>query len=166
MITIWKLIPHHSDRKTALAWTIKDQRIAIGNGFTGDLLAPKYANSGFIKVVIQAAYDAGTHPSDNAHEGSLSLWNLVHEMKTGDYVIMGGSKARETVVEVVGDYFFVDEPHPVLGNYQHQRKVRLTDISAEALWKLAGGKIEAGRSPYATLARCQNQISLGEFSKE
>ena len=113
-----------------------------------------------------AAYDAETHPFKNGHEGKLSLWSLVHEMKIGDYVIMGGSKAREIVVEVVSDYFFVDEPHPVLGNYQHQRKVHLADISPESLWQLAGGKIEAGRSPYATLARCQHKISLGKFSTE
>jgi hypothetical protein len=57
-------------------------------------------------------------------------------MQPGNLVIIVAAGRRRLVVEVAGDYTWNLEPPPlVVGNYQHQRRVRLRrDLDPNRLW--------------------------------
>jgi hypothetical protein len=61
-------------------------------------------------------------------------------MQPGNLVIIVAAGRRRLVVEVAGDYTWNLEPPPlVVGNYQHQRRVRLRrDLDPNRLWVQGG----------------------------
>src|SRR5688572_28912876 len=146
-MNVWRLITHHIDPDRALGWTRQNGRIAIGWGRIGDLREKS----------IHSAKDIGTHirqhypEASNSGTGGNRLWNFCAEMKRGDLVILSGSRPRELVVEVQGDYEYALEP-PTFnglgteGLYQHQRQVRVTTWNPEVLWHRAGARPAMGQN--------------------
>lgn len=159
-VNIWRLIAHHDHPDAALAWTKQNRRIALGWGFVGDL--QNYASASQIASAIERAFQAGEHPSDNAAAGGINLWDFRETMRIGDLVILSNAATRELVVEVTGDYEFVDQSAPVIEGYQHQRPVRVTGWDADKMWKVAGAKPLAGHSPRWTLIRLSKPLDLDE----
>lgn len=157
-MTIWRMIAHHTDKPAAMEWTRKHRRIAIGWGDIGDVAA--YNAKADIKSAIQAHY-LPPHPN-NAGSGSESLWSFCHDVQIGDLVILSGDKSRELVVEVTGNYEFVDGPSPLFGEYNNQRAVEITEYDGNKLWDAAGG-LEAGVSRYRTLVKCQHEVDVDEL---
>ena len=79
-------------------------------------------------------------------------------MESGDFVVLSASKARVLVVEVEGEYEWVDESS-FEGDYQHQRRVIVRrDLSPEDIWLKAGGQAP-GQNPHCTLIRCERELS-------
>jgi predicted Mrr-cat superfamily restriction endonuclease len=161
--TVWKLIPHHLSKDGALAWTKSNGRIAVGWGWVGDIYKKNYFDAKDIANVIKRVFEEGNHPYKNSAEGGLTLWSFAKEMQIGDYVIVSGNRPRQLVVKVTGDYQYSPSVNPLLINYEHQREVEITYINPDELWQLAGAKTIAGRSPYATLARCANQVNVDDL---
>ena len=52
----------------------------------------------------------------------------------GDLIILSGSKGRELVVKIVGDYEFVAGASPLFDEYNHQRKIEITQYDGDRLW--------------------------------
>lgn len=152
-MTIWRLIAHHEDRESAIAWTRANERIAIGLNRVGD--ARNYSSQEEIKAAIREHYPVPEN-SNNAHLGAPSLWSLCHTMRTGDLVII----PRTLVVQVEGPYEFAGDASPPEEKYQNQRRVSLTRLDPETLWTAAG---EAPGQPiYQTLVRCARPLNLDD----
>ncbi len=144
----WRLMTHHSDKKGALEWARKNERIAIGWGDIGSLT--KYGSMEEIKTAIKAQPKYPKYP--NAASMGPTLRDFYTEMQHGDLVILSTGR-RELVVEVVGDYEWRENPE-LEGDYFHQRRVRLTTRNPEDVWHQAGASFPVGQSRYRTLLRC------------
>ena len=154
-MTIWRMIVHHTDKPAAIEWTRKNRRIAIGWGDIGDVAA--YGAKADIKNAIKTRY-LPPHPN-NGGSGSESLWSFCHDVQIGDLVILSGDKSRELVVEVTGDYEYVEAKPPLFGEYNNQRKIEVTEYDGNTLWEAAGG-LEIGVSRYRTLVKCQRAVDV------
>ncbi|RYZ75458.1 MAG: hypothetical protein EOP04_33300 [Proteobacteria bacterium] len=117
----------------------------------------KFKSQDEIKASIKNHYPVPEF-KNNAHLGAPSLWDLCHEVKEGDLVILGASTPRTLVVQVVGDYEFVKENWPLIGEYQNQRAIRETVYDPNKIWAAAGQA--PGRSRYQTLIRCANAVEI------
>jgi predicted Mrr-cat superfamily restriction endonuclease len=154
-MTIWKMIAHHNDRDSATAWTRKNGRIAIGWGRVGDI--SKYRSSAEIRTAIRDHYPAPPNKR-NAHLGAPSLWEFYQGIQKEDFIIVKGGKWGSLVVKVVGDYEYVVGESPLEGDYQNQRRVQVTALDPEKVWRAAG---EApGTNIYQTLVRCARSVDL------
>lgn len=139
-----------------MAWTKRNGRIAIGGGRVGDV--QKYASQAEIKTAMHDCYP----DLNNAPNGAPSLWNFCHEIQIGDLVILSGRKTRELVVKITGDYEFVAEEVPVLGDYQNQRRMEITSIDGDQLWHQAGKA--PGQPVYRTLIKCAHAVNLSDLN--
>ncbi len=157
-MTIWRMIVHHENRAAAIRWIRANRRIAIGWGDIGDVAA--YDAKADIKSAIKVHY-LPPHPN-NGGSGSESLWSFCHDVQIGDLVILAGDKSRELVVKVTGDYEFVEGESPLIGEYNNQRKIEITEYDGNKLWDAAGG-LEAGVSRYRTLIKCQREVDVNEL---
>ena len=157
-MNIYRMIVHHTDRPAAMRWTHANSRIAIGWGKSGDVT--NYQTKADIKAALPTHYPPPIR--NNFKSGSESLWSFCHDFKIGDLVILSGNTTRELVVKVVGDYEFVAGASPLFGEYNHQRRVELTEYDGDKLWRAAGG-LEAGVSRYQTLVRCQRELDVDEL---
>ena len=157
-MNIYRLIVHHTDKPASMQWTRANRRIAIGWGKVGDVT--QYQTKAEIKSALAAHYPPPIR--NNFTSGSQSLWSFCHDVQIGDLIILSGDQGRELVIEVAGDYEFVAGDSPLYGEYNHQRKIEITQYDGDKLWRAAGG-LEAGVSPYQTLVRCQNSVEADEI---
>ncbi len=155
-MNVWRMITHHIDRNSAIAWTKQNGRIAIGHGCIGDVR--KYNSQAEIKTAIRDYYPF----LRNAHFGAPSLWNFCHEIQIGDLVILSGRKTCELVVKIIGNYEFMPEESPVFGDYQNQRNVQITAFDGNELWHQAGKA--PGQPVYRTLIKCAHQVDASELN--
>lgn len=159
MRNVWRLKTHDTDPDAALRWMRQNERIALGWGAIGDIAAQSYTDAAQISAAIEAAYPANS----NAAQGGLNLWSFFSEMKPKDLVILSASTPRTLVVEVTGEYLWTPEKPALdqdeLGDYQHQRRARLSAYSPEALWRAAGGRHAPGQNPRWTLFRCTQPVA-------
>ena len=155
-MNVWRMITHHKDRPGAIAWTKQNGRIAIGWGRTGDIR--KYHSEAEIKAAIRDCYPQ----LRNAHFGAPSLWDFCHEIQIGDLVILAGRNPRELVVKITGNYEFVAEEVPILGDYQNQRSVEIMQLDGNELWHQAGKA--PGQPVYRTLIKCAHQVDGSELN--
>jgi predicted Mrr-cat superfamily restriction endonuclease len=156
-MTVWKLIAHKKadKRDEILRWSEREGVIAVGWTDTGDLRRANAANE---RAMIDAVIAVRpTRHRSNCTNGGKALWNLFHEMQTGDLVILVGRAGERIVMRITGDYFYVassEDPY-----YGHRRPAqRVTRMNASEVWTHAGGGIAAGQSPYGTLVRCALQV--------
>jgi len=157
-MNVWRLMAHHAEPETAIRWTRREDRIAIGWGSAGDVRqykSPEEVSAGILR---------GWPDSHNAGVGGKNLWDFLHTIKIDDIVIVGNGKSRELVVQVTGDYEWADENSgPVFGgDYRHQRKFRLLPFNPDAVWKLAGG-LGPGYGVRWTLVRCKDEITNADL---
>lgn len=152
-MTIWRLTAHHEDTESAIAWMRANERIAIGWNYVGDVRG--YSSKKEIEAVIQDTCRASGERS-NASSGSNSLWDLCHTMRTGDLVIV----AQKLVVQVEGAYEFAEDDSQPEEEYQHQRRVSLTRLNPDAIWKAAGRMKEHNVSQ--ALVQCVQPLSLDD----
>lgn len=157
-MNVWRMFTHHIDPDKAIAWSRKNDRIAIGWGRVGD--ATDYQSQSEIKAAIRDRYPI-PHFRNNAHLGAPSLWDFCHTMQHGDLVILSGRTPRTVVVEVNGDYEYVEGESPLEGDYRNQRSVRFTDIDPNKLWFAAGQA--PGKTVYQTLIQCAHAVNLSEI---
>lgn len=157
-MNVWKMITHHTNRDSAIAWTRKNGRIAIGWGRVGDIT--NFDSKAEVKDTIHEHYPIPPY-SNNAHWGAPSIWDFCYEMKKGDLVILAGRSPRELVVKILGDYEYVAGESPLEGDYQNQRRVQVTEIDANKLW-FAAGKAP-GKPIYQSLIKCAHSVNLSEI---
>ena len=143
----WRLMTYHAKPNPMLDWTRQNVRIAIGWGDIGSL--SNFHSVEEVKTAIKARPRYPQYP--NAGSTGPSLWDFYTEMRRGDLVILSTGK-RELVVEVVGDYEWRQSPD-FEGNYWHQRRVKLTALNPEKVWRGAGAGFPIGESRYRTLLR-------------
>ena len=148
-IGIWRLIAHHEDALRAVEEMKDRNRIAIGWSDTGDLRKATLSAASDISTLIARAYDG----ISNAHLGGPSLWNLYHEMKDGDMVILSANGKRRSVFQVIGPYRYERGLRQIVG-YAHQRTAALTSIEPDRLWETAGSKVASDQNVRWTLAAC------------
>lgn len=148
-MSIWRLIAHHEDAVGAVEEMQDRNRIAIGWSDTGDLRKASVSGASDIGSLIARAYDG----ISNAHLGGPSLWNLYHEMRSGDMVIVNANGKRRCVFQIIGPYRFERGPQQIIG-YAHQRAAALTSINPDELWKTLGSKIADNQNVRWTLAAC------------
>lgn len=153
------MITHHTDRDSAIAWTKRNGRIAIGWGRTGDIR--QYASQDQLKTAIRDCYPIPPY-GNNAHWGAPSLWDFCHEIQIGDLVILSGRKTRELVVKITGDYEFVAGESPLFGDYQNQRGAEMMLIDGNQLWHKAGKA--PGQPVYRTLIKCAHAVDASELN--
>lgn len=152
-MNIWRLIVHHEEQDRAITWIRLNQRIAIGWGKIGDLRQHKFRSGREIGAAIRRSYPE----LNNSGDGGSSLWKFRNEVRPGDLILLSGNKTRELVVEVQGDYEY--EAIPILNNiplsaeYQHQRRIRVTNWNPEEIWQKAGARPAVGESSRHTLMR-------------
>jgi len=154
-MNIWRLVTHHTDPDAMLSWIRQNQRIAIGWGSIGDIEANAYHSAGAIGAAIRQHYPS----SRNSGLGGPSLWNLYDELKNDDFVILSTIKRRVLVVEIKRDYEYVAQKPPFRGEYQHQRRIKITQIDPEKLWQAAGAAPAAGQNIRYTLMKCADSVS-------
>lgn len=154
-MNVWRLISHHQNQARALAWTKRTGKIAIGWGAIGDTEAQDYKSVDDIGAAIRKHYPT----LQNSGLGGPSLWDFYEGMQPGDLVILSGSQPRELAVEVQSEYFWTEEKPELDGNeiggdYQHQRRIKISTWNPEVLWKMAGGCPTKGQSIRRSLIRC------------
>ncbi len=154
-MNVWRLITHHKDKDAALFWSRQNGRIAIGWGGIGNIRTQGYRSAEDIAGAIRRTY-----PNlQNSGSGGRSLWSLYAEMQEGDFVILSASKPRELVVEVEGDYEWMDGLPVPMEEYQHQRRARIRrDMNPEDLWNTAEGAAP-GQNVHQTLIRCERTLT-------
>lgn len=156
-MNVWRLMTHHENPESALAWSILNNRIAIGWGNLGDLSLQQLQSPAEISGLIRYYYPG----LRNSGTGGKSLWNFYSVMQKGDLVILSVGR-RALAVEVVGDYEFSDAPVlngvELSGDYCHQRQVKPSGWDVEKLWHIAGAKITEGQSRYQALVRCEKSL--------
>ena len=165
VVNVWRLITHHADREGALSWTKQHGRIAIGWGTIGDLEEQDFQSADDIKDAIRQAFREGRHTTQNSGNGGPSLWDFWRTMQPGDLVILTGSRPREVVAQVEGPYEWrQDVPLPeVYKHYNYQRRVRITRLDPEAVWRAGGGGYVPGASVYRTLIRLARPIGENDL---
>lgn len=130
-MNIWRLITHHEEPDLALAWTRHCGRIAIGWGKIGNLRQRQCNSAQDIGSYIRQSYP---ELSNSGADGS-TVWSFNAEMQKGDLVILSGSRPRQAVVEVQGDYEFAPQVPSLNGRvmsakYQHLRRVQITAVDS------------------------------------
>lgn len=162
MRNVWRLKTHHVDPDEALRWMRVNEKIAIGWGEVGDLRTRGYASADDVKDAIRNAYP----DARNVGQGGLNVWSFYDEMKHGDLVLLSSGTTRALVVEVTGDYVWEAEAPTIIygtpeqvGEYQHQRRVRLSAWSPESLWRAAGADAAKGQSIRWSLVRCARLVT-------
>jgi hypothetical protein len=157
-MNVWRLMAHHDDPDTAVKWTRREDKIAIGWACTGildDNMSPEE---------ITAAIIRGWPESHNAGPGGKELWEFVHEMRIDDIVIVSNGKSRQMTTQVTSEYLWSDENDvPVYGgDYRHQRKIRILPYDPNEVWRIAGG-MATGFSVRWTLVKCKNQVTNSDL---
>lgn len=77
MSTVWRLVTHHINTETALRWTRREERIAIGWGDIGDIRAQGYQSVEDIGEAIKNSYPK----AENSGQGSRNLWDFYSTMQ-------------------------------------------------------------------------------------
>jgi predicted Mrr-cat superfamily restriction endonuclease len=153
-MVVWRLMTHHERPEDMLRWAKTSQRLAIGWGRIGDLMAHHHTSPESIREAIREAYPGVR----NASCGGQSLWEFWRAMKPDDRVILSTGR-REAVMRVTGPYQFVPESQqPPAEGYQHQRQAELLELDADELWARAGGMAD-GYNRYCPLVRCGREIA-------
>lgn len=155
-MNVWRLMTHHEDTEAALRWTRLNNRIAMGWGRTGDIVKEDFRSP----QTISARISSMNHISQNAGQGGVCLWNFAYEMRENDLVILATKRGRVLVVQVTGPYEWTEEKPHFGGDYkdyQHQRRVKITDYDANKLWHRAGGTA-SGQSQRWTLICCAKTV--------
>lgn len=155
-MNVWRLIANREDSARGITWVREHGRIAIGGGLIGDIRERGYGSAQEIKAALKIAYPG----IQNAGSGCQFLWNIARVMQPGDLVILTGSRPRELVVEVAGPYEWRSELPPLSKDANHQRRVRVSGLDPEAVWRAAGGAPAAGQSIRWTLFQVAR--ALGE----
>ena len=149
-MNVWRLIGHHEEPDFAIEMMKKSNRIAIGWSEIGDLRKVKPKAASDITSIISEFYS----DLNNAHLGGPSLWNLYHEMKIGDYVIINSYSKKCCVFEITGPYIYESGNKQIVG-YGHQRPAVLTGINPDELWEEIGSNIGEGQNIRWTLVSCK-----------
>lgn len=144
-----------------LAWIRETGRIAIGWGNIGDIGENLYNSAASIGVAIRQHYPQ----LRNSGDGGPSLWNFYDEIKTGDLVILSTDKPRVKVVRVQGKYQYLTAPTLMEGDYNHQRRVELTEFDPEKLWRAAGAICAVGDNSRRTLMKCARAVNDANWQK-
>jgi len=148
-MTIWRMIPHSTDRDWAIGWCIEHQSISMGWGKTGDLRDVDLERVG---AIVSREYG----PSENPSTAAPSLRNIM-ALEIGDLVVIAGKQHPGYVVEVAGPYRYASL-RDSFGDYQHQRPVRFTDLRPSDYWTTGVSK---GENKRWTLARVSEPTTFG-----
>lgn len=141
----------HSKNSEAALEKMKERgRLAIGWTGTGDLRNLEISNA----VELNSWISETRSNKGIQNTGGPSLWNLYHEMKIGDFVIVNSQGKRQCVFEVTGDYQFEKNKSKQIEGHGHQREAILTDLDPEELWSKSGSAFMPGQGPRWTLAAC------------
>jgi predicted Mrr-cat superfamily restriction endonuclease len=151
MKNVWRLITQREHKDEALAWCRENSRISVGWNKIGDIRKQGYRSADDIGAAIRKAYPQG-HDS-----GGPSLWNFYSEIQIGDLVILSAGRPRVFVVEINGEYEYIEGPRSHGIPYSHQRSTLVSGWKPEELWQKAGGGA-AGQNIRWTLIRCANQV--------
>jgi predicted Mrr-cat superfamily restriction endonuclease len=154
---VWRMTAHHTLEKRNEAATIYRNVgfLALGWGDVGDLRAIQPSSSERIKAIIK-------HIPEyiSSHNVGKALSAFLNEVKNGDLVILTNHDRRFMVMEITGNYQWIAEHHPILGEYQHQREaVERTGIDIESLWNISGG-FENGYDWHCPLIPCKNRVII------
>ncbi len=109
------------------------------------------------KSLVRKTHD--TSSPSNASNGGQSLWRLYSLMAVGDLVIVTAGGSRRQVMQVTGDYYYVD--FGVDGQYEHRRKAEVFPMDPDPFWQIAGGAAP-GEGRYTALIRCAKRVKLRE----
>ncbi len=152
-MNVWRLITHWDKPDEVLQWSLKNHRIAIGWGNAGDIR--NFAGPRAIVDKVQMEYPG----IQNAPFSGGQLWNFCHTLAKDDLIILSTGKYRATVAQIEGDYEFVSsEEAPLHDDFQHQRKVGITQIDPNHLWRLAGSQQALGHNIRWTLIKCLRSV--------
>lgn len=158
-MNVWRLITHWNKPEAVLDWSQKNGRIAIGWGRAGDLRGQNYTSARAIVAAVREEYPG----LQNAPFSGVQLWNFCHTLAVDDLVILSTGKRRALVVQVQGDYNFVSSEEAPLGDdFQHQRKVRITQLDPDHLWHLAGSQPAVGQNIRWTLIKCLRPVDASQ----
>jgi len=153
---IWRLIAHHRDPDSAIAWFQNQGRITIGWSLIGDLRVSQPQTAKDISDMIHEKYPT----QRNAQLGGPSLWRFYDEMRVGDLVIVSDGHRRRLVMEVDGDYQWDSTPSQVAGrDYQHWRGASVVLQNPDELWRQCGSGPASGENIRWTLARCSDSTA-------
>lgn len=95
------------------------------------------------------------------------LWNFCYILAAGDLVILSTGKYRALVVQVQGDYEFVSpDAAPLVGDFQHQRRVLITTIDPNNLWHLAGSQAASGHNIRWAFVKCLHSVDATKAKGE
>ena len=155
---VWRMIAHHEKPELAIRLAQKEGKLRMGWGRIGDLSKRQILVPNDITRLIQEYYPDST----NFAHGGASLYGFAKDMEIGDLVIVSTGRRRDAVMEVTGDYHWNPRGHSQLGDYQHERKARMTSHDAEDLWRQAGMRAAFGFNIRWTLVRCTPMLH-GEF---
>ena len=153
---IWRLIAHHRDPDSAIAWFQNQRRITIGWSLIGDLRVSQPQTAKDISDMIHEKYPT----QRNAQLGGPSLWRFYDEMRVGDLVIVSDGHRRRLVMEVDSDYQWDSTPSQVAGrDYQHWRGASVVLQNPDELWRQCGSGPASGENIRWTLARCSDSTA-------
>ena len=131
----WRLLLSHDDPAAALRWSREHNRIALGWGRIGHVVARGLDSERAIADAINHAYPG----LGSASRGGKALYQFVYELQVGDLVVLR-SKRNEAVVRVVGEYRLAAAGEPLLGSgYDHQRAVAFVRDDPTDFWRKYGG---------------------------
>jgi predicted Mrr-cat superfamily restriction endonuclease len=151
-MTVWRLITHHKDPEQHFKWAKERGQIAIGWNGVGDL--NRYESEAEIK---QAVHETG---NKNWPFSGKQLLAFRDGIKRGDLVILSTGKQRGAVMRIDGEYEFTRVGLSDDVEYAHRRRATVVPLSAEALWKAAGGPAK-GQNARWTLVLCQFGVTPG-----
>ena len=159
-MNIWRLmanhIPEHYNK--VVSWSRSNNVVAVGWGGTDDL--NKHSIADELSMVSLVGNTHSTSGQNHAN-GGRSLWNLYHEVRNGDLIIINAPRPS-AVMRVIGEYHYVPDESPPF--YEHRLKAEPVPINAKLLWSMSGG-IAPGQGPFPTIVRCANTISDAEYEK-
>jgi hypothetical protein len=140
---VWRLTTHHIDPRKAAEICASEGFVAVGFGAIGDLgelgkLKPKSTED--IEYAIRRTRIPGYMLGNRPKRGAKSLWGLLKQMQTDDLVILSAGGRRTAVMQVTGNYYWLDEEDTELGDYQHRRRAGVqTAVDPDKLWHRVGG---------------------------
>ncbi len=156
-MNVWRLMAHWEESEKVVAWAKREGRVAIGwnPGNVLDFESPEKI-SARVRIV---------HPQNaNWPISGKQLWDFSRTIEKDDLVILNTAAGRVAVMQITGEYEYhaemiLDKLGKQAWPYMlHQRKAKVVNVSADALWKLAGGCAD-GYSARWTLIRCKNPVT-------
>ena len=156
MATVWRTMAHWDKHEEALKWIRKEERVAIGHAYLGDLR--QYADPESISKAVGEAL-----PS-YANYGAMGrpLYDFCNTIRTGDLMIVSGVGYRALVAEVTGEYEQVDPSRSCVSgdDWINQRAIRILPYSPDLVWKLAGARPAPGYNVRWNLIRCALPVDI------